>query len=239
VIIAGWRSVSLVDVKGATSFTIWLCGCNLRCPFCHNWRIADRDPKLCRGVDVDTVVEELEASAALVDYLHVTGGEPLLQADALVELFRKARKLGVGASLNSNLTLPGELEKVVDLVDHVATDLKVPWAMYGVPGWEELYGRFLQSLKLVAEKGVVLELRVPVARLPAEWYAKIFEDVASVLRQHGRAHVVFNKVLGRPVVEPRDKKWCEKHCLSDEEFETYVHNLKALVKENKLTTSPP
>jgi len=76
--------------------------------------------------------------------------------------------------------------------------------------------------------------RVPVAKLPIEWYAKIFEDMVSVLRQYRKVYIVFNKVLGKPVVEPRNDKWCERYCLSDEEFETYVHNLKTLVKENKV-----
>lgn len=81
--------------------------------------------------------------------------------------------------------------------------------------------------------------RVPVAKFPVEWCAKVFEDVMSVLGQYGRVYVVFIKVLGRPVVEPRDKKWCEEYCLSDEEFEAYVHSLKALVKENRLTPPRP
>jgi|GEM_PF-2531339 len=108
----------------------------------------------------------------------------------------------------------------------------------GVSSWEELYRRFLQSLKVIIEKGVVLEFRIPVAKLPIEWYAKVFEDIMSVLGQQSKVYVVLIKVLGRPVVEPRDKKWYEKYCLSDEEFETYVHNLKTLVKENRLIVCP-
>ncbi|MEM4913375.1 MAG: anaerobic ribonucleoside-triphosphate reductase activating protein, partial [Desulfurococcaceae archaeon] len=72
-VIAGWKSVSLVDVYGYTSFTIWTCGCNLKCPFCHNWRLADNDPSVCYAVDVEKLIEECTASRLLVDYLHVTG----------------------------------------------------------------------------------------------------------------------------------------------------------------------
>ncbi|MCD6348625.1 MAG: 4Fe-4S cluster-binding domain-containing protein, partial [Candidatus Korarchaeota archaeon] len=76
---AGWRSLSTVDVKGAVTFTLWLCGCNLRCPFCHNHLLASSDPSKCFPLNVNNLVDDLISSRGLIDYFHVTGGEPLVQ----------------------------------------------------------------------------------------------------------------------------------------------------------------
>jgi len=74
---SGWKSTSMVDVRGKVTFTLWLCGCNLKCPFCHNWRIAEGEG--CFPLDEGLLLEELEYGAFLLDYFHITGGEPLMQ----------------------------------------------------------------------------------------------------------------------------------------------------------------
>jgi len=73
---SGWKAVSMVDVHGKVTFTLWLCGCNLKCPFCHNWRIAER--RECFELPRDAMLEELSSHSFLIDYFHVTGGEPLM-----------------------------------------------------------------------------------------------------------------------------------------------------------------
>jgi pyruvate formate lyase activating enzyme len=126
---SGWKPVSMVDVYRSVTFTIWLCGCNLKCPFCHNWRIAEGRPEYCRPMDTDRLLDELSASRMLIDYVHVTGGEPLVQYRGLERLFKIVKEnIGVKVSLNTNFTLHKPLELLLrkGLVDHLATDLKIP-----------------------------------------------------------------------------------------------------------------
>lgn len=232
-LVAGWKSVSLVDIYGHPSFTIWLCGCNLSCPFCHNWRITDINSPLCKYISIDRVLEEVSASKALVDYIHVTGGEPLLQYTSLAELLLEASRVGISRSLNSNLTLYSEFKYLAErgLVDHVATDLKVPpGELYGLPpdASERLWLRFLDSLRLIHELSIQLELRIPVYRrltagLLSTYLLQVVDKVPI-----DETTVVVNPLLGEPYVSPRDVNWSRENCcVSDEHLVEIVETVKS------------
>ncbi|WP_010479463.1 anaerobic ribonucleoside-triphosphate reductase activating protein [Thermococcus zilligii] len=224
---SGWKSVSMVDVHGKVTFTLWLCGCNLRCPFCHNWRIAEGLD--CFPLDGEKLLGELESSAFLVDYFHVTGGEPLMQWRELGALLAEAKILGVPVSLNTNLTLVNPLERLLkaDLVDHIATDIKAPpVALYGLPekASEGLWGLFLRGLKAVSEYGLQLELRIPVAKGFDAW-PWVEEALRGIDTDF---YVVLNPLVGKPLAHPRDEIWCSNHCWPSEEVEALREKLEGL-----------
>jgi len=223
---SGWKSVSMVDVHGKVTFTLWLCGCNLRCPFCHNWRIAEGLD--CFPLDEKALLDELEASAFLIDYFHVTGGEPLMQWKELGSLFADVKLLDVPISLNTNLTLVGPLEKLLkaDLVNHIATDLKAPTALYGLPEKASLtlWKLFLRGLEVVSDYGVPLELRIPVARNLEQW-PYIEEGLRRIKTDF---YVVLNPLVGRPLTNPRNEAWCSEHCWPAKEVEELREKLEGL-----------
>ncbi len=216
---AGWKDVSLVDVAGKTSFTIWLCGCNLKCPFCHNWRLADVDPSICRFVSINEIINEVSHASRLAEYLHVTGGEPLIQLEPLKILLRLVRDLvpNMKVSVNTNCTMPSRLKELIKsgLVDHVATDAKIPFKeLSGVGRYaNELWGFFIDSLKLIASSDVELELRVPVSKglIDPRELAREVADLVSIsgLRRY---YVVVNPLRGPPLTNPRSKAWCIRYC---------------------------
>ncbi|ADV65429.1 anaerobic ribonucleoside-triphosphate reductase activating protein [Desulfurococcus mucosus] len=218
---SGWKNVSLVDVHGSVTFTLWLCGCNLKCPFCHNWRLATGDREVCRPLDVDRLLSEVDSSKGFIDYLHVTGGEPLLQYRGLAGLFRRVKEIGVPVSVNTNLTLYKPLKTLVEegLIDHVATDLKTPFAeLTGTPlSSSTLFKLYVDSLRLVVENEIPLELRIPVAKgLTAGSIEEAVEAVLPVLGKHvDKTTVVVNPLLTKPLVDPRDLEWCSRHCMPD------------------------
>ncbi|WP_457751530.1 anaerobic ribonucleoside-triphosphate reductase activating protein [Thermococcus sp.] len=223
---SGWKSVSMVDVHGKITFTLWLCGCNLRCPFCHNWRIAEGLD--CFPLNRKALLDELEASAFLIDYFHVTGGEPLMQWRELSSLFAEVNLLDIPVSLNANLTIFRPLEKLIKagLVDHIATDIKAPPALYGLPEKpaEKLWGLFLKGLEVVSNHGIPLELRIPVARGLNAWpYVK-----TGLRRIKTDFYVVLNPLVGRPLTSPRNENWCREHCWPDEEVEALRDKLEGL-----------
>jgi len=231
-LVAGWKSVSLVDVQGHPVFTLWLCGCNLKCPFCHNWRLAERDPNICKYADVSTIVEEAEASKALVDYFHVTGGEPLIQYSALEHLLKEVRKIGLLTSLNSNLTIYRLLERLVEqnLIDHVATDLKIPpEELYGLPieVSKKLWIEFLKSLALLKRYGIPLELRIPLHKdLTLDVFASYFKHVEEYL-DRGRTVIILNQLIGKPLTTPRSPEWVNvRSKVSDEQIRQLASILK-------------
>jgi len=75
----------------------------------------------------------------------LTGGEPLLHADFLSELLPILGNLGLKAYLETNGTLADELVKVVEHIDVVCADIKLPSSTHEAPQWES-HERFLFAL---------------------------------------------------------------------------------------------
>ena len=77
--IQGLQKLTLLDYPGRTACTVFLSGCNFRCPFCHNAPLltaADED-----GMDEDELLAFLKKRQGLLDGVAVTGGEPLLRPE--------------------------------------------------------------------------------------------------------------------------------------------------------------
>jgi len=126
-IIAGLQRVTLLDFPDRLAASVFLAGCNLRCGFCHNrWMIdaANVTPE----VSVEQFLVWLRSRQGLLDGVCVSGGEPTLWGDELVELLRAIRALGFETKLDTNGTRPGVVATLLDegLVDHIAMDIKAP-----------------------------------------------------------------------------------------------------------------
>ncbi|HDI74431.1 MAG TPA: anaerobic ribonucleoside-triphosphate reductase activating protein [Thermoprotei archaeon] len=124
VLVAGWRDLSTVDMIGEPCFVIWLCGCNFRCPWCQNWHIVECFD--CRWLDPQTVAERAAENLGLVEYVHVTGGEPTLQDKGLLELCRALKEKGLKVSVDTNGSRPEVLERILPYLNHMAIDIKAP-----------------------------------------------------------------------------------------------------------------
>ncbi len=238
---SGWKPVSMIDVYESVTFTLWLCGCNLKCPFCHNWRLAEKKPGYCYTLDLEKLFDELGSARLLIDYLHVTGGEPLVQHQALAEFFKEAREeLGIRISLNTNFTLYKPLEKMITkgLVDHLATDLKIPpRKLYGYQPSiaEKLWNLYLESLRLVADYNTPLELRVPVSKtVKDEEILEYAGIVAGILEKHNNYYVLIQPLLGPPVTTPRNTEWCRTHCDPGPEKLEHVGELFKMIGYEKV-----
>ena len=121
--IQGTSKADAARLSGRTACTVFLSGCNFRCPFCHNAPLltaADED-----GMDEDELLAFLKKRQGLLDGVAVTGGEPLLRPD-LPQLLEKIKALGYVIKLDTNGAFPERLEAVVcaGLADYVAMDIK-------------------------------------------------------------------------------------------------------------------
>ena len=120
----GLAKLTLLDFPGKTAATVFLAGCNMRCPFCHN------SPLVVDMAGAEQIDErELRAFFAkrqgLLDGIAVTGGEPTLRRD-LEELLKLIKEYGYETKLDTNGTNPEMLDKLISdgLVDYVAMDIK-------------------------------------------------------------------------------------------------------------------
>ena len=78
--------------------------CVVKCLHCYNfWRSAECPTKTLKLSEIKTIIGKL--SDAQVFDVVITGGEPLLAFDSLVDCIREAKKAGMSVYLNSNLVL--------------------------------------------------------------------------------------------------------------------------------------
>ena len=205
--------ISHADVHGKTSVTHWACGCHLKCPFCHNWRIAEWQSE-CIDVTGSQLYKGLRMYAELVgaweyvDCIHLTGGEPMLTATKsdLEEMRKLADGDGKCLSVNSSLALHPSKIRSLSAAHHVAFDVKVPFGQ--MTGLESAADRLLdmykRNVRFVADNVQMTEARVPVSSSTRP------EDVAALLDEIDRQYdviVVFPLINAGADIHPRDPNW--------------------------------
>lgn len=119
----GFQKVTLLDYPGKVASTVFLGGCNFRCPFCHNGTLVTNPNRYQTISDVE-VLSHLYEKRKILDGICITGGEPLLYN---VEPFlREVKQMGLLVKLDHNGTKPERLHRLVTqgLIDYVAVDIK-------------------------------------------------------------------------------------------------------------------
>ena len=89
--IAGFQKVTLLDFPGLVACTVFIGGCNFRCPFCHNADVVEE--KTGGEFSKEEIISYLKKRKGVLDGVCVTGGEPLLYPETLV-FMREIKDLG-------------------------------------------------------------------------------------------------------------------------------------------------
>lgn len=128
--IQGLQKMTLLDWPGKVACTVFLGGCDLRCPFCHNSELLDGN--LPAELTQEELLSLLRKRQGLLDGVCVTGGEPLLRPD-LAGLLEDIKTLGYPVKLDTNGTHPDALAGLWErgMVDYVAMDVKNSPERYG------------------------------------------------------------------------------------------------------------
>lgn len=161
----GLQKMTLLDFPGHVACTVFLGGCDFRCPFCHNYELIDgtADPIM----DDSELFSFLESRKGLIDGVAITGGEPCLHKD-LPELIRKIKAIGYPVKLDTNGYHPDMLKSILDegLVEYVAMDIKNSEEKYditcGVDGLD--MNKIKESIKILMASGIEYEFRTTVIK---------------------------------------------------------------------------
>lgn len=127
--------------------------CNLSCSYC--------DTKLDRFMEYEPreLFEEIKLYRNKYHSVSFTGGEPLLYKDFLKEILKFTAKHGHKHYLETNGTLFFELEEIIDSIDIVAMDLKLPSSS----GMGNLWQMHRKFLKIAVKKEVFLKAIICLA----------------------------------------------------------------------------
>ena len=171
--ICGLQKMTLLDFPGKIACTVFLGGCNFRCPFCHNSELFMGKPE--KLMEDEEFFAFLKSRKGLLDGVCVSGGEPTLYKDLPVFL-EKIKEMGFLVKLDTNGYRPQVLKDLVGnkLVDYVAMDVKNSTATYGqTVGLEKMdLAAIEESLRFLIGGSVDYELRTTLV--------KPFHDRASI-----------------------------------------------------------
>jgi len=152
---SGLQKVSLVDYPNKVASVLFTPGCNLRCPFCQNWRIVinPKPPFLQEAV----ALRILESRKKYVDAVVVTGGEPTMHKE-LPQFLAKLKKRGFQVKLDTNGFYPEVLEECLAYVDYVALDIKTSPEKYKLLGAKST-SEFMHTVEMLKMGKVAYEFR--------------------------------------------------------------------------------
>ncbi len=125
------ESFGTVDGPG-TRFVVFVQGCPMRCAYCHNpdtWSMTGG-----KIMEVSEIIEQYERNKSFYTKggLTVTGGEPLMQPDFVIELFTECKKRNIHTCLDSsgiafkpdNKVFVEKMDRLMPLTDLVMLDIK-------------------------------------------------------------------------------------------------------------------
>lgn len=176
--LAGWIPATMLDWPGKVAATLFLSGCDFRCPFCHNPRLL---APVGEPADWRPFVQHVRDKRSWLDGVVVTGGEPTEDPD-LPSLLSAIAEAGMPVKLDTNGSHPEVLRFLLaeGLVDYVALDVKTTPERYGeATGRPDLTEAVLRSIELLVHSGVQHEFRTTV--FPSAVALEDLPDIAASL----------------------------------------------------------
>jgi pyruvate formate lyase activating enzyme len=227
-IFGGFQKTSLIDYPGTVSCVIFLAGCNLACPYCHN-------PELVRGegpfpsfLHQEWVIDFLKKRVGLLDGVVITGGEPTLSRD-LFSLCSKVKELGFKVKLDTNGTSPDVIRQLIEgqVVDYLAMDIKTDPLSYSPVFSRALVSdRILESIRILMDSGLPYEFRTTCVKpLFDEDILKAMLQQIKGARQYTLQRFHFTKILNPSFFENRNCGFTEN------EFQTFQMIASQYVQE--------
>ena len=157
--IAGLVSFTTIDFPGRLAAVVFLKGCPLRCPFCHNPDLQSFEGE---GLKTwDEILSFLQARIKRLDGVVFSGGEPLMQPE-IVSVIRQVKEVGFEVAVHTSGIYDERLKEVLADLSWVGLDIKSAWCTYnklsGLPN-EKLVPHVQKSLELLLASGIEFECR--------------------------------------------------------------------------------
>ncbi len=155
VAVKGLEKFAPKDFPGFIASTVFLAGCNFRCPYCHNSDLV-LQPERLADIPMDFFLAYLDSRKGWLEGICVTGGEPLL-AEEIESFLTVIKQRGLLIKLDTNGSRPDRLEGllVAGLVDRIAMDVKAPLERYReVTGSKVNADDIARSASILRESGL-------------------------------------------------------------------------------------
>lgn len=121
------ESFGTVDGPGIR-FVVFMQGCPLRCKYCHNrdtWDV-NAGTTISSHELIKKILRDKPYFSSSGGGVTVSGGEPLLQAEFVTELFKELKSIGIHTCLDTsgNLPITSQIKELLQYTDLVLLDIK-------------------------------------------------------------------------------------------------------------------
>ncbi|WP_295611021.1 anaerobic ribonucleoside-triphosphate reductase activating protein [uncultured Methanobrevibacter sp.] len=154
----GGSVISSVEFHGNMSLVLFMSGCPLTCRYCHNVELLDDKTEK----SLEEIKKEIDSSADFLDAIVISGGEPLMQTDAIIEIFSYVRQIGLKTKLDTSGVYPDKIKQLLDLklLDFVSLDVKTTFSKYRKITGSNVGFQVKKSMEMInADENVHLEVR--------------------------------------------------------------------------------
>ncbi len=156
---AGLAKFSTVDYPKKIVATVFTPGCNFECDYCQNHELI-KNKKELHIISEKEIIEFLEKRAKVLDGLCITGGEPSLWEEHIINFIRIVKqKMGQNflIKVDSNGSNPDFVEEISKLVDFIAVDFKaIEYSLFSKIEKETV----LKSIEIVKKMAKDYEVRI-------------------------------------------------------------------------------
>ena len=225
-VIGGLIKMTLLDYPQHVACSVFLKGCNFRCPFCYNSSLIEvEDSSSC--LSEDDLFAFLKTRVNKLDGVAISGGEPLLQP-GIVDFIKKIKNMGFKVKLDTNGTSPEILKHLIKekLIDYVAMDIKNCIEKYPLTtGCALDINNILQSIEILLSGEVDYEFRTTVVKElhDIEDFKKIGLMIQGASKYYLQSFLAKESVLDQSL-----------HAYSKEELQECINAVKDYVKSAQL-----
>ncbi|MBQ7066204.1 MAG: anaerobic ribonucleoside-triphosphate reductase activating protein [Lachnospiraceae bacterium] len=172
--ICGLNKTTLLDYPEHVAATVFLGGCNFRCPFCHNSDLVLR-PDSLQLIPKEEFFSFLKKRTHILTGVCVSGGEPTLYKE-LPDFIKIIKDMGFLVKLDTNGSNPAVIEHLLkeNLLDYIAMDIKGEKEKYGeIVGFTPRNNTKIQdfqiglieaAVEIIRNSGILYEFRTTVIK---------------------------------------------------------------------------
>lgn len=178
--IKGIEKFAPKDFPGYISATVFLGGCNFRCPYCHNSDLVLR-PAAIPTIPLEEFIAFIEERRGWLEGLCISGGEPLLHED-IEDFLRLIKERNLLVKVDTNGSFPSRLERLIQemLIDVIAMDVKASLCRYQEVTRSNVSVEDIErSIRIIRSSGLRHEFRTTV--VPGLVGIRDLEDIGRML----------------------------------------------------------
>jgi pyruvate formate lyase activating enzyme len=223
--IGGLQKVTLIDYPGKVACTVFLSGCNFRCPFCYSPELVLPEKiKKHPSIKERDFFDFLSEKRGLLDGCVICGGEPTIYGEELIDFCKKIKEMGFSIKLDTNGSNPDVLTKAIPLIDYIAMDIKSPLDQrYKEFSVIDCLDRIKESIEIVKKSGIDYEFRTTITNHSVDDILEIAEYLSPAKRYY------LQRFIGE-----KENISGEKYTLKEEDLKLIEKSIKNLFEVFKI-----